>query len=559
MNNRKFKLSLYLVAMLLVLSTLLCACNSKSDDKELGEEQGSLANVDITLFKDGLSQFDIIIPENATEEEEKAANLLKERLKSTAKDSDPAIKNADKHVADKVEILIGNTGYPESETIYNELGYGEFTVKVVGYKLVIASRFEEYLSEAIFELYTHVRMQYKDGSLVMKADTDITMVHSPNINAIPIYQDGNFEYTQEVGTLSNTTANQITFNQTTQEAFDAYKKVLADEGFEVIQTNTIGKNDFITVSNGKKLITAYHLGLLGQTRIIAENDRDFAHPDTADYNSVNDTTLWQLGLQWERENDLVYRMNAYVIKLADGRFILHDTGTRAAAPYIYDYLRQNTPAGEKIKVAAVIISHPHTDHMYGLLDMAKLYTKDQIEIEAAYFNFGAKSMQNNYTPARLGELIKECETAAETFGAKCYVARTGMKLQISNATVEFMWTADDNGTTIIEEYNDASIVTRITVNNQKMLFLGDHTEDPSIISMSMYQEELKSDIVTVAHHGMSGAEIEFYELVQPSIVFWPNRWYEEDYSRNEKLRKMECVKKHYLAGDGDVEITLQTK
>ncbi len=557
-SKNQFKLSL--VAILLLLSMLLSACGTKKgDDGKTDQDKGQTipAGVDITLVKDGTASFDIILPKDATDTEKQSAEQLRDRVKSTTKGAEAEIKNAGTYDEKKVEILIGNTGYPESDAIYNSIGYGVFVVRVVGHKLVVAANLDEYYSDALVELYMIIRKEFKDGTLIFKGDTNITIVKNPNINAIPFYTDGTFAYAQETGTLTGR-ADQITFSETTQEYFETYKKVLADAGYKTIQTNKIGQNDFITVSNGKKLITAYHMGLLGETRIIAENDRDFAHPDSIAYETVNDTTLWQLGLGWDREADLVYRMNAYVIKLADGRFILHDTGTRAASSYIYEYLRANTPEGEKIRVAAVIISHPHTDHMYGLLEMAEIYTKDQIEIEAAYFNYGAASMQSGYTSARLRELWSNCKNAAEKFGAKCYVARTGMKLQIANATVEFMWTVDDYGTVVYEETNDSSAVTRITVNGQKMLFLGDHTVAPSLINASMYGQELKSDMVTIAHHGMSGSAWEFYQLVQPTIAFWPNRWYEEN-ETNTKLRAMECIKQHYLAGDGDVVITLQTK
>lgn len=563
MKTRKAHISLSLVALLLILSTLFGACGNKKTDEPKKEqtqtdEQGIPAGIDLALIKDGLANFEIVLPAEPSEEEEKIADTLRSKFKSAVDTVDANIVRADKYDAEKIEILIGQTGYPESDVMYENIGYGSATYRVVGHKLVIAAWIDDYYSNALLEFYTILRKEVDNGNLTVKGDTYYIAHVVPNISAIPLYTGGEFAYTQEAGTLTGSRADQITFCDTTKAHFDEYKAKLSDAGFKTVQENTIGQNYFITVSNGKKLVSAYHMANLSETRIIVENDREYAQAPSTDYETVCDTTLWQLGLEEER-TDLVYRMNAYVIKLADGRFIVHDTGTRAASTYIYNYLRANTPEGEKIKIAAVIITHPHTDHMYGLLEMEENYTKDQLEIEAAYFNFGAKSMQTNYTDAKLAELWRNCENAAKAFGAEVYVARSGMKLEIANAVVEFLWTVDDYGTTIIEEYNDTSAISRITVNDQTILFLGDHTEAPSLISMSMYKEDLKSDMVTVAHHGMSGAEFEFYELVQPSIVFWPNRWYEEDFERNEKLRNMECVKHHYLAGDGDVVVTLETK
>ena len=563
MKTRQTQLKLSLIALLLILSTLLGACGTKktdepNKDQTITDEQGIPAGVDLELIKDGSANFEIVLPDDPTENEQKVADTLKSRVKSAVSTADVNIVSPGKYDEKKIEVLIGQTGYPESNVIFENTGYGSATYRVVGHKLVIAAWFDEYYSDALIELYTIIRKEVVDGNLTIEGTTAYTASKVPNISAIPHYTGGEIAYAQETGTLSGSRADQITFSNTTKAHFDEYKVKLADAGFKTVQENTIAKNHFINVSNGKKLVTAYHMENLGETRIIVENDREFVQAPSTSYETVCDTTLWQLGLE-EARADLVYRMNAYVIKLADGRFIVHDTGTRAAYSYIYNYLRQNTPEGEKIRIAAMVITHPHTDHMYGLLEMEKYYTKDQLEIEAAYFNYGAKSMQTCYDESRLTELWRNCENAAKKFGAKLYVARSGMKIEVANAVIEFLWTVDDYGTTIIEEYNDASAISRVTVNDQTILFLGDHTEDPSQITMSMYGDALKSDMVTVAHHGMSGAEFEFYELVQPSIVFWPNRWFEEDYERNHKLRAMECVKHHYLAGDGDVVVTLETK
>ena len=38
---------------------------------------------------------------------------------------------------------------------------------------------------------------------------------------------------------------------------------------------------------------------------------------------------------------------------------------------------------------------------------------------------------------------------------------------------------------------------------------------------ALYGEALKSDMLQYAHHGFSGCEWKFYQLVKPTLVWWP--------------------------------------
>ncbi len=534
---------------------LLSACGTKKDnDGKTDQDQGQAipAGVDITLIENAVANCQIVLPKDASGVERTMANSVREKLRSVDKNADAKIVSASKHDEKKVEILIGNTGYPESEAIYKTLGYGTYCVRVVGHKLVIAAYFEDLYSKAIADLATIIRKTASDKTLILEGETNKTIIAIPNINAIPVYSGGKIAYTQEAGTFPTGHADQITLTETTAKHFETFKKDLASAGYKTVQENTIGKNEFITVSNGKKLITAYFMGYTKETRIIVENDRDFVHP-TSEYTAICDTTLWQLGLD-EKNPDIKDAQNAYVIQLADGRFVIHDTGVATAAKYVYNYMKSKTPEGQKIKVAAVFISHPHSDHMDGLIEMAKLY-KDEIEVEALYYNFGARTTQSIYAEATVVNRWNDVKNAGEALGAKAYVTRTGQKIEIADAVFEILWNPEDFGARLIDDYNNASIVVRMTVGGKKVIFLGDHRDKASPITVSMYKDDLKCDMITVAHHGFGGSVWELYNYAQPSIVFWPNTYY-DNRAVNNKIRAMASVKNHYLAGDGDVVVTL---
>jgi hypothetical protein len=70
--------------------------------------------------------------------------------------------------------------------------------------------------------------------------------------------------------------------------------------------------------------------------------------------------------------------------------------------------------------------------------------------------------------------------------------------------------------------NDTSIVVQVCFPNGKTaLFLGDLGEHSGDVLAEMYGEDLRSDIVQMAHHGQQGTGKNVYELVNPSVCLWP--------------------------------------
>jgi hypothetical protein len=78
----------------------------------------------------------------------------------------------------------------------------------------------------------------------------------------------------------------------------------------------------------------------------------------------------------------------------------------------------------------------------------------------------------------------------------------------------------------------------------------------------MYGEYLKSDMVSIAHHGNVGLEIDFYDMVQAETVWWPhsakaahnymnkdklnNGW---QFQVDQHIAAMDCMKYMFISGD----------
>ena len=93
------------------------------------------------------------------------------------------------------------------------------------------------------------------------------------------------------------------------------------------------------------------------------------------------------------------------------------------------------------------------------------------------------------------------------------------KIQIDNITTEILGIKNPEIT--VNATNNSSMVIKIKVNNKKILFLGDTGVESSEKLIKGQGNNLRADIVQMAHHGQNGATEELYKIVQPKICLWP--------------------------------------
>ena len=77
----------------------------------------------------------------------------------------------------EIEILIGNTGRPETETLKATLGEDEYAVKLMGKKLVVVATDDAFLYEAVVALLDFMRIEdnadVAEGKLTLKRAIDV--------------------------------------------------------------------------------------------------------------------------------------------------------------------------------------------------------------------------------------------------------------------------------------------------------------------------------------------------------------------------------------------------
>lgn len=269
--------------------------------------------------------------------------------------------------------------------------------------------------------------------------------------------------------------------------------------------------------------------------------------------------LYQLSLD---QNEVDCGMS-YVLKLCDGSFFIIDGGyfTKGECDRLYKFLCDCS--SEKIIISGWFCSHAHEDHFGCFIDFIEKYN-NSVSIENLYYNF-----PNMYIPSAKN-WKKDDITSTERFysvinkhliNVSHIKLHTGQKFNVRNLEIEVLATHEDLYPCEFKNFNDTSTVIRITVNGKRIMFLGDTGDELSDMLINTYGENLKSDIVQVAHHGFNGAKKEVYELINAVTVLWPTADYcfEENLHREANkylFKESKAAKEHIISGYGTKSIIL---
>ena len=254
-------------------------------------------------------------------------------------------------------------------------------------------------------------------------------------------------------------------------------------------------------------------------------------------------------------------MMGFVFLTEDGRAVVIDGGRPEDMPNLLAIV------GER-EIAAWILTHPHFDHVSGLIDLLQKGF-DMGRIAKVYYNFPSVEFVTRCEPQYTTRA--DFEALLPKLGDKAVVVHPGMQVQIDELSVAFLFCGE-------ERYyqpkpnlavNESSIAFKVTAPGMKsVLFLGDLGPEGGRDLLKTCGDKLKSDIVQMAHHGHSGVTEEVYQMINPEACMWcaPDwLWDEGDYEIEPELwgtmhtRKwMEklSVKKHYVTKDGTQNIEL---
>lgn len=325
------------------------------------------------------------------------------------------------------------------------------------------------------------------------------------------------------------------FSETNNAAYLSYLKSLEAAGWTQYSNNIIdGNNLFATYTKDGKSVYAYYIANKAYTYIIA-SEKSILENRAVDnqYTEVCDTLFTQINATGVENS---YGMS-YVLRLADGRFIIIDGGWNEndlQAEKLYGILEKQNVL-EKPTIAAWIITHPHGDHLGASCDFFKLYGQDDVVIEEMIFNYPTWEDTAAVEPNSVNETIDGADSRLPYFwknmqqywpDMKIVTCHTGQEYYFADAKLEILHTIEDYYPNSVQDLsklniNGASVAFTIEVAGQKNLILGDASPEEADDLVTMWGDYLKSDIMQMSHHAMEGGSVELYELVDPAVVTIP--------------------------------------
>ena len=236
-------------------------------------------------------------------------------------------------------------------------------------------------------------------------------------------------------------------------------------------------------------------------------------------------------------------MQSYVIKTSNNKIVVIDGGIDGDGLNSPTYLPSAIRAilgledGAYFEVEGWFISHAHADHYNELCKMLGEYNaQSNYKINNFYFDFPADFSiipAQDYDKTLLNKFKMGLDNYASVNGITTdsyydelnssvineAAINEGLVIDIDGVKFEILQT----WTTTEGTVNDTSLVMKMYVEDQSVLFLNDVTEiSGARLADSWPVEKVKSDIVQMAHHGQAGADKPLYDIVDAKVHLWPS-------------------------------------
>jgi competence protein ComEC len=215
---------------------------------------------------------------------------------------------------------------------------------------------------------------------------------------------------------------------------------------------------------------------------------------------------WSIFFAWPTKNLSVYlcdvgQGDAIFINSPSGFQMLIDGGP---SNKVLECLREAMPFWDR-SINLVVSTHPHADHLTGLLEVVKRYNVGQIlSTDVVHtspeFMEWLKLIQEKKIPMELSKDVKAIDLGD---GAKADVLYPKESLKDKK----------------IENLNNASVVLKLDYAGVSFLFMGDLEKEQQKRLLNSYLLNLKSTFLKVPHHGSKDAlDDKFLELVSPKVA-----------------------------------------
>lgn len=188
-----------------------------------------------------------------------------------------------------------------------------------------------------------------------------------------------------------------------------------------------------------------------------------------------------------------------LIKTPNNHQILVDGGPKN---YILQELDVVMPFFDKT-IDLVVVTHPHADHIDGLIEVLKRYEVNAVLITGV-----------DYKSPSYDEFLK----IVTEKNIQIYIAEKNEDFSFGNVTFDVIYPNKPLLGKKFQDLNNSSIVIKILYSGKKILMTGDMAfeEENLLIKTGL---NLRADILKVGHHGSkTSSSRDFLNLVKPEIA-----------------------------------------
>ena len=505
----------------------------------------------LTVFANGAYTVEFIRGELANQLDKNTYNELRNLFKEKTSKS-PSIKTdfvgVGKEPYDGPAILIGETSFQESIDVYKTLKDNQAIAKLVGNKYVIAFSNTDSANKIISTIKGYLKKQ-SETEIKIDENWNATIKVTTSFTENENFKDSGLTKEASLNNLGLGTqydAGQgcktyIKTNVTSKTTFTDLCTKVEKAGATKYTGNSIGNNLFATYVTQTQIIHLMYFPNIKEIRTAVDKrgtgTNGFSLPGLSTENKYTKKGNSSLTL-CEIENSDWPGGLCMIFKLADGRFFVVDSGVGgrkdnggSSCGWVYASLAKHADDPKNIKVAAWLITHVHSDHAGGLVDMARgWYQKNgsdtkhkvmpqectqYIKIEKLIYNAPGK-LPDSDRDGWMNEIIT-------AFNIKNVIkAHPGQVFHLSDLTLTIFASLDLIVEQKVGDTNEHSVVSKATFNGKTVLMLGDTFPKINKQLANIYQEQLKSDVLQVAHHGYNNTDAATVnKYCNPSIVLYP--------------------------------------
>ena len=529
-------LSLFLCFIVIITSLISCGESLfetiPNDDKAKNDNIDNSQNAEtddtdnpkvdeakvLVLFKNGAYTAKFIVPDLASDTEKsvytKLRTLMKSKTKSEISYTTDHLTAGQVRDPNETTVLLGKTNYEESKSINDNKEYGNYSLNIIGNKIVLSFDTKDDGLELVNSLSKAIRND-GNGTYYVDRSFSISKRAMPQLDGLPKYPSSSTTLVE-----CDATTSMVVANNTTLDDFKGYCSALEQSGFSLYSSrDNVNGNVFRIYVKDSTAINVYFAAASKSARIISGpiNDIPTKEVDNTPENVTPSLTILSQGNRYNNGLGMVYL-------LPNGKFIIIDGGY-VRANQLYNILENLAPNEDKITIAAWYMSHPHGDHQQVLTSFLKA-KYENVKIESILYNYTTADRYNEITTGADGaSSAKNFQNTVATYAdkdTKIIKPHSGQIYNYGSASVEILYTVEDVLPKTLDYLNTSSLVVRVTIDNHTMLALADTTHVSGEILRTMYGSYLESEMVQLAHHGTYPGYASLYNTIKAPILIWPS-------------------------------------